>query len=71
VPSANRLAGKPLFHAHGDRDDVIPLDLVARTGTYLREESGAVLAQRRYSIAHEISAAEQGDLVAWLEALPR
>ena len=71
VPSANRLAGKPVFHAHGDRDDVIPLDLVARTEAYLRDESGAELAQHRYPIAHEISAAEQGDLVAWLEALPR
>jgi phospholipase/carboxylesterase len=71
VPSANRLAGKPVFHAHGDRDDVIPLDLVARSEAYLIGESGAALEHRRYPIAHEISAAEQGDLNVWLEALPR
>ena len=70
VPTANRLAGKPVFHAHGDRDDVIPLDLVARSEAYLLERSGAAVEHRRYPIAHEISAAEQADLSAWLEALP-
>lgn len=71
VPTANRLAGKPVFHAHGDIDEVIPLDLVARSEKYLLEESGATLEHHRYPIAHEISAPEQGDLVAWLERLPQ
>ena len=71
VPTANRLAGKPVFHAHGDRDEVIPLDLVARSEAYLLGASGAVVQHHRYPIAHEVSAAEQDDLIAWLEALPR
>jgi phospholipase/carboxylesterase len=71
VPTANRLAGKPVFHAHGDIDDVIPLDLVARSEAYLLEESGAVLEHHRYPIAHEISSGEAAALVVWLEKLAR
>ena len=71
VPTAQRLAGKPLFHAHGDIDEVIPLDLVARSEKYLLAESGAVVEHHRYPIAHEISSDEQRDLLAWLETLPR
>jgi len=65
------VAGKPLFHAHGDIDEVIPLDLVARSEKYLLAESGAVVEHHRYPIAHEISSDEQRDLLAWLETLPR
>ena len=71
VPAENRLAGKPIFYAHGDRDEVIPFDLVARSEAYLRAASGAAVEPHRYPIAHEISAAERGDLGAWLEALPQ
>ena len=71
VPTAHRLAGKPHFHAHGDIDEVIPLDLVARSEKYLLAESGAVVEHHRYPIAHEISSDEQRDLLAWLETLPR
>jgi phospholipase/carboxylesterase len=71
MPAAGRLGGKPVFHAHGDIDEVIPLDLVARSEKYLLEESGAPVEQHRYPIAHEISAQEQADLLAWLEGIPR
>lgn len=70
VPTANRLAGKPVFHAHGDNDEVIPRDLVARSEAYLLGESGAVVEHHRYPIAHEVSAGEGDDLRAWLETLP-
>jgi phospholipase/carboxylesterase len=70
VPAPDRLRGKPVFHAHGDVDEVIPLDLVARTEAYLIDESGARLEHHRYPIAHEISADERTDLLAWLETLP-
>ncbi len=70
VPTAGRLAGTPVFHAHGDRDEVIPLDLVARSEGYLLTESGADVEHHRYPIAHEVSGPEQDDLCAWLEALP-
>jgi phospholipase/carboxylesterase len=69
VPTADRLAGKPVFHAHGDHDGVIPLDLVALTETYLLEESGAIVDQHRYPMAHEISLDECRDINAWLAKL--
>jgi len=62
----DRLAGVPLFYAHGSFDRVIPADLVARTGTYLRDSSGASLTARDYPIAHEISAPQMDDISAWL-----
>jgi phospholipase/carboxylesterase len=64
VPSALQLRGKPVFHAHGDNDRVIPLDLVARSETYLINESGAQVDHRRYPMAHEISTAEHRALLA-------
>jgi phospholipase/carboxylesterase len=69
VPTANRLAGKPIYHAHGDRDGVIPPELVALTEKYLLEESGAIVDQHRYPMAHEISVPECRDINAWFETL--
>jgi phospholipase/carboxylesterase len=65
VPEPLRLRGKPVFHAHGDRDGVIPLDLVARSEQYLIHESGAMTEHHRYPMAHEISAEEHRALLAW------
>jgi len=62
----DRLAGVPLFYAHGSFDRVIPADLVARTRTYLKASSGARLTARDYPIAHEIAPAEMRDIAAWL-----
>jgi len=64
----DRLAGVPIFYAHGSFDRVIPADLVARTGAYLRASSGARLDARDYPIAHEISAPEMRDIASWLAA---
>ena len=65
VPSALQLRGKPVFHAHGDHDRVIPLDLVARSEQYLINESGAQVDHHRYPMAHEISTEEHRALLAW------
>jgi phospholipase/carboxylesterase len=65
VPTPLRLVSKPIFHAHGDFDQVIPLELVARSEHYLLNESGAVVEQHRYPIAHEISVEEHRALLAW------
>jgi phospholipase/carboxylesterase len=62
----DRLAGVPIFHAHGSFDTVIPTDLVARTDSYLRESSGANLTTRDYPIAHEIGELEMRDISTWL-----
>ena len=65
VPSALRLVSKRIFHAHGDFDQVIPLELVARSEQYLLNESGAVVEQHRYPMSHEISTEEHRALLAW------
>ena len=62
----NRLAGVPIFHAHGSFDRVIPADLATRSAKYLAEISGADLDGRAYPIAHEISRREIDDVNAWL-----
>lgn len=62
----DRLAGIPIFSAHGSFDQVIPADLVARTDAYLCDKSGAALTVRSYPIAHEISAPETAAIATWL-----
>ncbi len=62
-----RLAGVPIFLAHGTADAVIPADLVLQTKRYLRERSGAVLTERTYPRDHSIARREVGDIAAWLE----
>ena len=67
VPTALRLVSKRIFHAHGDFDQVIPLELVARSERYLLDESGAVVEQHRYAMSHEITAEEHRALLAWFD----
>ena len=64
-----RLAGVPIFAAHGTADTMIPPELVLQTQRYLRERSGAVLTERSYPHDHSISRREIGDIAAWLEGL--
>ena len=65
-----RLAGIPIFYAHGSADDVIPAALVQRTQTYLRDRSGANLTSRTYAHGHEISHREVADIAAWFASSP-
>ncbi|MDQ2865213.1 MAG: hypothetical protein M3R51_03205 [Candidatus Eremiobacteraeota bacterium] len=62
----NRLNGVPIFHGHGSFDTVIPADLITRTDEYLSNNSGAVLTDRRYLIAHQISEDVIRDFTKWL-----
>jgi phospholipase/carboxylesterase len=65
---AQRLAGVPVFYGRGELDTVIPLDLIARTLAWLREESGARLTEREYAgLAHAISVEELADVRAFLD----
>lgn len=61
-----RLAGMPIFMAHGSADAMIPLDLVLQTQRYLRERSGARLTERTYQRDHSIARREIADIAAWL-----
>ena len=61
-----RLAGLPVFTAHGTFDTVIPPERVVQTMQYLRERSGAALAAHTYPMDHSISRLEIADLNEWL-----
>ncbi len=61
-----RLAGARVFLAHGERDAVIPSELLSRTWSYLVEESGAALTTWRDPGGHEITVETQQRLAAWL-----
>jgi len=63
----NRLAGVPVFTAHGSFDSVILPDRIAQSLQYLRERSGAELSEHTYPIDHSISRREIADIAAWLE----
>lgn len=69
VGTPGRLEGKPVFYARGDRDDVIPMDLVERSVAYLEHDSGARLTSRMYPVAHEISPQERLDVASWLKVV--
>jgi phospholipase/carboxylesterase len=62
-----RLAGVPIFSARGTADTTIPPDLVLQTQRYLRDRSGAVLAERTYPCEHSIARREISDIAAWFE----
>ncbi|MFC4070396.1 alpha/beta hydrolase [Actinoplanes subglobosus] len=61
-----RLSGLPVFVAQGDHDTVIPRELLDRTWTYLREESGAITTVRRDPVGHGIAPEALAALGEWL-----
>ncbi|MFE4454402.1 alpha/beta hydrolase [Streptomyces sp. NPDC056796] len=67
VPTgAGRLAGVPVFVAHGTHDRVIPRELLDRTWRYLTADSGAVALARLDPVGHGIAPAALDALAAWL-----
>ncbi len=70
VPTTpGRLAGMPVFIAHGDADDVIPRDLLQRTWTYLTGDAGSQTTAVRDPGGHGLSAAVVDALATWLSGL--
>ncbi|MFJ2647381.1 alpha/beta hydrolase [Streptomyces sp. NPDC087420] len=62
-----RLAGVRVLWGRDDADTVIPADLVVRTGEWLREKSGADLAERVYpALGHAIGEGELNDIHTFL-----
>lgn len=62
-----RLAGVPVFWGRDVADRVIPADLVARTGEWLREKSGARLEEHQYpGMGHGITLPVLEDASAFL-----
>ena len=72
VPTTpGRLVGSPLLVIHGDRDTVIPADLLERTWAYATTESGATLTTHRSPGGHGVDEASLEVLRAWLrDVLP-
>ena len=64
-----KLRGKPIFYARGDRDTVIPMDLVERSVDYLKGESDAILTMKLYPLEHEISSDERRDIASWIDSV--
>ncbi len=65
---AGNLVGRPAFVAHGVYDDIIPVEAGRRTRDLL-ERHGVGLTYREYSMAHQVSAEEMGDVRGWLDQL--
>lgn len=67
VPTTtNRLAGLPVFIAHGDADTVIPRELLERTWLYLHDDSGASISAERDPGGHGLSVAVVTRVSEWL-----
>ena len=68
VPTtAGRLDGLPVLVAHGDRDTVIPRELLDRTWHYVHDESGARATGHRDDAAHGLSTTALRVLAGWLD----
>lgn len=60
------LAGTPVFVAQGSGDQVIPIDLLARTWDYLTGDSGADVTPLRHDGGHDLTAPVVTALAAWV-----
>lgn len=70
VPTtAGRIAGVPVFLAHGTHDTVIPLELQQRTWSYLNGDAGAAITARRDETGHTLAPAAVDALRTWLADL--
>jgi phospholipase/carboxylesterase len=67
--TAGRLDGVPVLVAHGDADNVIPRELLARTWQYLHDDSGATVVGVRDPGGHGINAEVFATLDAWLRSV--
>ena len=67
VPTTpGRLDGVRVLVAQGDADNVIPVELQARSWRYLHDEARADLTARRSSGGHRITPDDVSALAAWL-----
>ncbi|MEU1595106.1 hypothetical protein ABZ468_20055 [Streptomyces sp. NPDC005708] len=62
-----RLAGVPIFLAHGEHDTVISRTLLDRTWNYLTTEAGAPTIARKDPVGHDIATEALAALHNWLQ----
>ncbi len=60
-----KLAGKPIFIAHGQTDETVSIDQ-ARAAHTLLAQAGAEVSYHEYAVGHKLNAAGMNDLNAWL-----
>jgi phospholipase/carboxylesterase len=63
---SGQLANLPMFVAQGERDHVIPRELLDRTWDYLLSESGAPTVAQRRPGGHQLTASTVHDLGDWI-----
>lgn len=69
VPTTpSRLDGSRVLVVHGERDAVIPRELLDRTWSYLTTEAGSVTTAVRDPGGHGLTAGSLADLQQWLTA---
>lgn len=68
LPSVQGLRGMPVWMAHGEQDEVIPLAL-AKAGREVLVDAGADLAWHSYVMPHAICQQEIRDMAGWLARL--
>ena len=64
----DRVAGHPVFEAHGTRDEVIPIEWGRRSRDFFAG-TPVDLTYREYPIGHEISQRELQEASAWLSGV--
>ncbi len=70
VPTTpGRLDGATVLVVHGDRDTVIPRDLLDRTWAYLVTDAGSTTTAVRDPGGHGLGATALADLQAWLTSI--
>lgn len=62
-----KLAGKPIFIAHGRTDETVSVEQ-ARAANTLLAGAGAEVSYHEYDIGHKLNAKGMNDLKAWLAA---
>ena len=67
--SPDRLTGLPVLLVQGTADRVIPVELRARTWSYLHHSSGAALTAHRTPGGHQLTENDVDVLAHWLAAL--
>jgi phospholipase/carboxylesterase len=65
VAPENRLAGLPVFVAHGKYDPVLPVQAGRKIRDFLQTKP-VDLTYREYPMAHQVSAESIADVAAWL-----
>ncbi len=63
---ASRVPQMPVFWAHGDLDEVIPVDAITNTGSWLSAHTA--VEAHRYPMAHTVSQEELADIVSFVSA---